>query len=192
MTKCPNCEGEIRMGGCEDEMVIRMEDLNLPRCCLSCGHPFPWTLNFTKGNYFEAFVCNLFPSDDFDVVHATTATDDLNGRRIGEVKDPDFRFFHKSSGRFFWVECKFRTTLYDGKIKWAEKWQMEGYQQFQRLHRPEKVYVVIGFGGSPTNPDGLYSIPLDEITSPRLSPMSIDKYSRSVYKEFEYRGGRLR
>ena len=82
--------------------------------------------------------------------------------------------------------------MHDGKIKWAEKWQLDTYMQFQRLHRPEKVYVVIGFGGSPTNPDGLYSIPLDEITSSRLSPMSIDKYSRSVYKEFEYCGGRLR
>jgi hypothetical protein len=192
MTKCPNCGEEIRMSGDQDHMVTRVGEIRLPRYCLSCGTPFPWTLNNSKGNYFEAFVCNLFPRDAFDVVNATTTRNDLNGRMIGEAKDPDLRFYHKSSGRYLWVECKFRSTLHDGKIKWAEKWQMEQYQQFQRLHRPEKVYVVIGFGGSPTNPDCLYSIPLDEITSPRLYPMSIDKYSRSVYMEFEYRGGRLR
>lgn len=192
MTNCPNCSGEIRIGGGQGQTDSRTLDLKLPGQCPSCGNPFPWTLSYSKGNHFEAFVCNLFPSDVFDVVHARNARNDLNGRKVGEAKDPDFRFYHKPSGRFLWVECKFRTALHDGKIQWAEKWQLEMYQQFQRLHRPEKVYVVIGFGGSPTNPDGLYSIPLDEISSPRLYPMSIEKYSRSVYKEFEYRGGRLR
>jgi hypothetical protein len=149
-------------------------------------------LNISKGQYFEAFVCKLFPRDDFDVVHATTARNDLYGRKVLEAQEPDFKFHHKSSGHYFWVECKYRTTLYDGKIKWAERWQMERYQQFQRVHRPEKVYVIIGFGGEPGNPESLYSIPLDEIQYPRLLPTSIEKYSRSVTKEFEYLAGRLR
>jgi len=192
ITECPNCKVEITEGNVQDRVKSRKGDIILPKFCISCGYPFPWTQNFAKGHYFEAFVCNLFPSDDFDVVHATTTRNDLNGRKIGEAKNPDFRFYHKLSGHYFWVECKFRTTLYDGKIKWAEKWQMQRYQQFQKSHGPEKVYVVIGFGGDPTLPDALYAIPLDEISYPRLYPMSIEKYSRSVNKEFSYLGGRLR
>lgn len=191
ITECPNCCEEIRESVLNQKNVLERDE-TIPKFCISCGKPFPWTLNYSKGHYFEAFVCNLFPRDDFDVIHATTTRNDLCGRKIGEAKDPDFRFYHKSSGHYIWVECKFRTTLVDGRIKWAEKWQMERYQHFQKLHRPEKVYVVIGFMGDPTNPDSLYSIPLDEISFTRLSPMSIEKYSRSVNQGFVYQGGRLR
>jgi hypothetical protein len=192
IAECPNCKEEIREGNLSNQKTIHKGDIALPKYCIACGSPYPWTQYYAKGHYFEAFVCNLFPSCDFDIIHATTTRNDLYGRKIEEAKDPDFRFHHRSSGHYFWVECKFRTTLYDGKIKWAEKWQMERYQQFQKSHRPEKVYVVIGFGGDPTNPNSLYAIPLDEISYPRLFPMSIEKYSRSVNKEFGYQGGRLR
>jgi len=192
LSACPNCNATIGDGDLAGRKKGKKGDIAIPKYCISCGNPFPWTLNFFKGHYFEAFVSSLFPSSEFDVIHATTTRSDLNGRMIGEAKDPDFRFHHKSSGHYFWVECKFRTTLYDGKIKWAEKWQMERYQEFQKLHRPEKVYVVIGFGGDPNNPDSLYSIPLNKIQYTRLFPGSIGKYSRNVNQEFEYQAGRLR
>jgi hypothetical protein len=192
ITECPSCKEEIREGSAEDRKSGDDGEVILPKYCTSCGNPYPWTLNISKGQFFEAFVCKLFPRESFDVVHATTNRNDLCGRRVWEAEEPDFRFRHRPSGHFFWVECKYRTALYDGKIKWAERWQMERYQRFQRLHRPEKVYVVIGFGGEPGNPESLYSIPLDEIQYPRLFPTYIEKYSRSVTKEFEYLGGRLK
>jgi hypothetical protein len=192
LTACPNCNATISGGNLIDQKTNKKADSILPKNCSYCGNPFPWTVNFFKGHYFEEFVRSLFPSEDFDVLHAKTTRNDLKSGRFGETKDPDFRFCHRSSGRCFWVECKFRSTLYDGKIKWAEKWQMNRYQEFQRLHRPEKVYIVIGFGGDPNNPDSLYSIPLDKILDTRLFPMSIEKYHRTVDKEFEYHGGRLK
>jgi hypothetical protein len=192
ITECPNCKEEIREDSDLERKTGKAGDVILPKYCSNCGNPYPWTLNYSKGQYFEAFVCNLFPREDFDVVHATTAKNELYVRKIGEFKDPDFKFRHKLSGHCFWVECKFRTTLYDGKIKWAERWQMERFQHFQKIHRPEKVYVILGFGGDPVKPDTLYSIPLDEIRYPRLLPTTIEKYGRSVVKEFEYQGGRLR
>ena len=147
--------------------------------------------NFAKGDCFESYVCRLFPESHFTLVQATTTRDDLNGRRIEQSLQPDFQFRHEPSRHRFWVECKFRSQLYDNKIQWAEKWQLDRYKEFQEMKRPEKIYVVIGFGGLAIKPYSLYCIPLDDIKYPGLFPNAIEQYRRSLNRDFLYLDGRL-
>lgn len=50
--QCPNCNRPIR--GHLWCNVISMSDINVPKCCLECGHAFPWTER-KKRAAFELF-----------------------------------------------------------------------------------------------------------------------------------------
>ncbi len=146
---------------------------------------------FEKGKKFEQFVCSLFPTKTFDLIHATSTRDDLGGRKVEENKLPDFRFRDKGSKNSFWVECKFRSGKFNEKIPWATSYQFNRYKEFQVNNRSETVFVIIGFEGEPSNPKSLYCIPLDEIQYPGLYPSAIDKYRRLTDKQFYYENGQL-
>jgi hypothetical protein len=62
---------------------------------------------------------------------------------------PDFQIRHNPSRHLIWVECKFRSSLHDGKIQWSEPEQLGRYKDFQRKVRPEKVYVVMVMEAGP-------------------------------------------
>jgi hypothetical protein len=147
--------------------------------------------NFSKGEIFEEYVAGLFPEKFFSIMHKTTNKSDLNGRKIESSLKPDFQFRHLPNNHCFWVECKFRSDIYQDKIEWCKEWQFNRYKQFQESVRPEKIFVVIGLGGRWSNPEALYCMPLDEINYPGLFPKSIGKYRRPVDKEFWYQAGKL-
>jgi hypothetical protein len=102
---------------------------------------------YSKGDLFENYAQKLFPDQDFKVVHYTTRRDELDGRKIESAQNPDFQFEHRRSGHRFWVECKWRGDLYDGKLDWCKDYQFKRYKEFQEEVRPQKVYAVIGLDG---------------------------------------------
>lgn len=155
------------------------------------SYPRPENTSFSIGKLFENYVMSLFPEPHFRALRTTPQHEDYNGRIIESKLDPDFQFRHNPTGHKFWVECKYRGALCEGKILWSESGQLERYRRFQENHRPEKVFVVIGFGDPPTMPQEMYCIPLDEIRYPGLYPSSILKYQRHVNRPFWYQGGRL-
>jgi hypothetical protein len=148
--------------------------------------------NHAKGDLFEGYVARLFPESFFTIVHHTPSRNDLNGRFIESKQMPDFQIRHNASGHRFWVECKWRGQLKDGKIDWSNPEQLERYRDFQRDVRPEMVYVVIGYGGWPSIPDSIYCIPLNEVKYPGLYPQAIQNYLRPKNIDFWYQEGRLR
>lgn len=144
-----------------------------------------------KGDLFEDYVLDMFPENVFGAIHVTPRSSDLNGRKVESQNEPDFQFRHKPTNHKFWVECKFRADLFQGKIAWSKPWQLAKYKEFQEAHRPEKMFVVIGFGGRSSRPEEMYCIPLDEVQYPALYPSTIAKYRRPTDKEFWYSGGKL-
>ena len=146
---------------------------------------------FAKGDLFEDHVLRLFPEHVFSAMYLTTRTSEYHGRRVESNMNPDFQFRHIPTNHIFWVECKFRTDLFQGMIHWCEPWQFERYKRFQESIRPAKVFVVIGLGGRPSMPYELYCLPLDEIQYPALYPSVIMRYRRHPYQIFQYSGGRL-
>lgn len=146
----------------------------------------------SKGDVFEEYVSRLFPECEYEILHYTPGKDVLSGRGIKSREYPDFQILHRPTGKTFWIECKYRSRLYDGKLVWAKDWQLERYKSFQEEHRPEKVYVIVGFGGLPMRPKRMYCFPLDMIDYPALYPTSIKRYIRPVKKNFQLLNGILR
>jgi hypothetical protein len=144
--------------------------------------------NYAKGDLFEEYVINLFPAEYFKILHATTRRDDLGGRQIESAKNPDFHIQHIPSRHKFWVEAKFRQNIYNNKLIWCNQNQLMRYKKFQDSVRPEKVYIVIGNGGSPSAPEIIYCIPLDEIKYTDLFLSKIEMYKKHPYSQFIYNG----
>ncbi len=144
-----------------------------------------------KGDKFEKFVEEvLFPDEDYKLIHKTIKTD-LNGRYVESREQPDFHFQHRNSSHKFWVEAKFRSQLINEKIEWASSYsQFRRYKKFQEQIRPEKVFIAIGFGGWPDDPDNVYIAPLDNIQYTGLYPSKLKPYEIR-YAPVRYQNGRI-
>lgn len=147
---------------------------------------------FAKGDLFEELVVKLLPEQQFSIIHATTRRNDLSGRRIESAKDPDLHIRHRKSNHKFWVECKYRGDLYEDKVNWCRQYQLDRYRAFQEERRPEKLYIVIGFGGMVTRPESLYCVPLDDMKYPDLYLTTLQPYWHPRNRPFDYSCGRLR
>jgi hypothetical protein len=148
---------------------------------------------YLMGDLFEAYSANLFPTRDFTFLEVTPRRNDLNDRYIEAALRPDFRIRYEPNGHIIWVECKYRSKLYNGKLKWCDEEQFERYKRFQKESRPEKVYVVIGLGGQPDAPDSTFCMPLDDVPSSTLEPSFYELYvMHPVGYPFYYQGCRLR
>jgi len=149
--------------------------------------------NYTIGDRFEAYVLDLFPEKAFRLLHATTRRDDLHGRKVESALNPDFQLEHKSTQKRFGVECKFRTSksVIDRKLKWCQEYQLRRYREFQEKTQNERVFVALGFEGSPSSPEKLYCFPVDEMKHWSLYFDLLEKYRRPTDKQFWYEDGRL-
>ena len=151
---------------------------------------------FKEGHAFEVYVANsLFPRTTYDVERITPRRDDLDGRYIASAKDPDLQIRHIKSNHLFWVECKWRTSrsLTQGKMRVCKNIdQLLRYQEFQEKHRPEKVYIALGWWESTKNaPFKMYCIPLDKMKHAWLDLDILGSFERSPSEPFQYWYGRL-
>lgn len=146
---------------------------------------------FFKGCTFETYATSLFPEEMFTLVDVTPHRQDLNGRWVESKLNPDFKIRYKPDGPTFWVECKYRSKLYNGMLRWSDYQQHERYKKFQRDRTDEKMYVLIGLGGQPENPEAIYLIPLDDIPSYNLEPSFCEGYRIPSSVSFSFTDGRL-
>ncbi|HTB30410.1 MAG TPA: hypothetical protein VK808_00175 [Bacteroidia bacterium] len=129
-----------------------------------------------KGKLFEDWVkLHLFKSDYFILEELTHPYEAGKERRIESMKNPDFKFKCKKSGREFWVEAKYRSHFKNEKIEWAKPDQMLRYRDMNSDEVP--VFIVIGYEGTPDNPAYVSFFHINEL-----------KYSalfNSTLKEFD-------
>ena len=110
-----------------------------------------------------------------------------DGARTREEIDlsPDLVVEHRPSGAVIGIECKFRSTLYGGLISWAKEYQPSKYRKFagQTGHR---VFVVIGIGGRPDDPEYMYCLPLWQARFNRLKPGELKRYRRNPRRRLSF------
>jgi hypothetical protein len=133
------------------------------------------------GYAFEKHVIGLL-SRDFRVLKWMQ-----DGARTREEIDrsPDLIVEHVPSGATIGIECKFRSTLFEGNLSWAKEYQPAKYRKFaeQTGHR---TFVVIGVGGTPERPDYMYCLPLWQARRNRLDPADLKRYRRDPRRKFTY------
>ena len=131
-----------------------------------------------KGREFEDYVLELFKLHEGNgFVLKEWQGDKTQGDIYPENnRHPDFVFDYQRKG--FAVECKWREKLLpDIEKDLFSTDKMATYQQFS-TERNIPVFIVLGVGGEPSNPELLYNIPLSEIPSVLSHAKSIVEFLR--------------
>jgi len=118
---------------------------------------------YKQGALFEDYVRLLFNQNSFYLRKWRKSGTIPKDASTLEYSYPDLELNFGGKNRHpFAVECKWRSRFRDGKISWAKKEQISRYVDFQNK-TTMPVFVAIGVGGLPNNPEKLFVIPLNNI-----------------------------
>lgn len=121
--------------------------------------------DLAKGHAFEQFVVNRFrqSSDAFRWMDATSDKG-VAGHFPASNLNPDLQYEFRTGDKSyaFAVECKYRSGAL-WRIRLTRDDQIARYRKFS-ADRQIDVFIVLGVGGSPTNPLALFVIPLSEVS----------------------------
>ena len=158
----------------EDKRLLRMfyEDMGVHAIHKAINRPYSTiclrikslTMNdeVLKGREFEDYVVDLFdlPNNRKLTLKEWRGDKSLPGIYPESNSAPDFVFEY--DGRPFAVECKWRSHLpKDIKKELLPAERVAFFLQFS-IDRCMPVYLLLGIGGLPTDPDKLYFIRLDK------------------------------
>jgi len=181
----------------EDKRLLRMfyEDMGIHAIHKAINRPYSTiykrikalTMNdeVLKGREFEDYVVDLFdlPNNKKLTLKEWRGDKSLPGVYPESNSAPDFVFEY--DGKPFSVECKWRNHLpknIEKELLPPER--MASFQQFStERHMP--VYLLLGIGGLPNDPDILYFTCLDEKFSLELLHNSIILSKECLLEEFE-------
>ena len=117
-------------------------------------------LSKQKGDDFEEYMIQLLGKQQDIKLVGKVSDYHKNGISALENFEPDLKFKFKNTP--FAVECKWRKSFGNGSITWAKDRQIRNYNEYQK-NKKEKVYIALGVGGEPSNPEHLYLIPLSRL-----------------------------
>ena len=136
---------------------------------------------------FEEFVSGiLFPKKNYEILHQNPDSS-ANEERYNKSSDqPDFKFRDYTTGKSFWVECKYQ-TVWRGKFPdqyltpFLKEYELDRYT---KLDKDEPVFIAVGTGGVAYFPTQSYLIPVryikiaDRITKKYLLPFESHNLKR--------------
>lgn len=122
--------------------------------------------NLKKGGEFENWVVSKFDSRYFKVLE-WRGDKASHGHYAESSRSPDLEmdFALKEQTMRFAVECKWRKSFYRDGIEWSYPGQIDSYRSFAST-RKMPVFVVLGVGGTPGDPNEVFVVPLPELKSP--------------------------
>ena len=136
--------------------------------------------SFRIGESFEIYVRErLFIPSYYDLIERTHDYRANNHDYVEASMKPDFTFRDRWTKREFYVEAKFRSGEYNGKICWCNESQLKRYRLYDR---EKPMFVIIGIGENPKNPEFLSLIPLQEARYPGLFPSVIERFGIDLAK----------
>lgn len=129
--------------------------------------------SFKAGQAFEDYVRDkLFTKNYYEMLERTHNYQ-TNKDYVKSSLKPDFKFEDKFTKRQFYVEAKFRTKLYQNKVVWCDDFQLARYARFDK---ESPVFVVLGLGGEPNNPEFLSLLPIFQARYTGLFDSHIEKF----------------
>ncbi|MCK5720518.1 MAG: hypothetical protein KAH84_11325 [Thiomargarita sp.] len=140
-----------------------------------------------KGDKFEQLIVNKFDKRYF-ILKEWRSDKGTNGRYAESNKNPDleFEFRLKNVQYMFAVECKWRQNYYKGGINWAKKIQVERYNNYA-TDRKVPVFIIIGVGGNPDNPNEIFVVPLKALKFDFVKADYLKKFKKNdITKNFYF------
>lgn len=139
-----------------------------------------------KGRRFEEFVAKNF---DYKYFRLKEWRSDkfIDGIYPDSNFYPDLELEFKMNDQVwrFAIECKYRTSLNENQIEFAEDRKMENYRRYEK-EKNIPVYIVLGRGGNSFNPNELFLIPLKRIQGNSISYEELKRHLRNTDKKFYY------
>lgn len=130
--------------------------------------------SFKIGEKFENYVRqHLFIEKYYDLLERTHDYHTNQKDYVQSSVKPDFKFRDRWSKKEFYVEVKFRSGLLHGKIEWCKDYQLKRYREY---HKHTPVFLLLGMGDTPTQPDRIYLLPLDAAKYTGLFPSYAKQY----------------
>lgn len=131
-----------------------------------------------KGFQFEKFIVEKFNKEYFKLIEWRS---DKIHKGIyafsNMLPDLEYQFITSRYNCMLAIECKWRAGFKGRRIEVAREEQLERYWQYAHQNQII-VFILLGVGGSPGNPEDLYIIPLQEIPGPKLYQNQLQNYKR--------------
>lgn len=136
---------------------------------------------FKKGEEFENFVrVNLFQKDSFKIVERTHNYNINKDDFVESTLKPDFKFRSLKTNMEFYVEAKWRQSLYNDTLKWSYPEQFDRYQSYSK---DLPLFIVIGLGGSPSHPDKLFLERIDQMRDHIIAEEDLERLNFYIQRE---------
>ena len=132
-----------------------------------------------KGRAFEEYVVSHFNKKYF-TLKEWRGDKYYEGNYAESNRYPDMEYEFSLGDKIvsFAVECKWRSKFKNEQIQWATEEQADIYRKFEK-EKDMPVFVVIGVGGSPSDPERVYAVPLKAL---KLS-IAKEDYIRDFMRE---------
>lgn len=132
-----------------------------------------------KGRAFEEYVVSHFNKKYF-TLKEWRGDKYYEGNYAESNRYPDMEYEFSLNDKIipFAVECKWRSKFKNEQIQWATEEQADIYRKFEK-EKDMPVFVVIGVGSSPSDPERVYAVPLKAL---KLS-IAKEDYIRDFMRE---------
>lgn len=135
-------------------------------------------LKANNGLAFEQWVVKNFDPSYFKLIN-WRGDKYIDGLYPLSSHDPDLDYVYRDTARSesFAIECKWRQAFSNNTITIAEHRQLNNYRSYQHS-KGYPVFIVLGVGGTGSNPQDIYIIPLEEIKNNIVRKDQLQKYYR--------------
>jgi len=137
--------------------------------------------SFKMGEKFEDYVREfLFIDKYYDLVERTHSYQTNKSDYVESSLKPDFKFRDKRTKKEFYVEAKFRTGEYKGKVQWCNDSQLKRYLEY---NKNTATFLILGMGQDPEYPEFLCLLPMIKAKYTGLFPSYLDQFEITIDKE---------
>lgn len=145
-------------------------------------------VNYFKGYLFEKWIIEHFREEDGHALLEWRSDKSVHGseketRCPESSKFPDlvFQIQHNNIEMKFAVECKYRTKLTGNTIVGAR--YISSYRKYASMTN-QIVFIMIGVGGKPSDPEQVYLIPLHKIETDSLTKSALEAFELFLTDKF--------
>ncbi|MFT3945933.1 MAG: hypothetical protein QM763_03075 [Agriterribacter sp.] len=115
---------------------------------------------------------NFFPESMYRIVDKTHSDEVIRARQIESSYKPDLTLRDLSNDKIFYVECKYRSTVYNDKIVWTD---YEHLKRYQIVNIKYPVFIALHLE---LNNSLYYLAPLTALTYPEIYKSVLKGYDR--------------